>query len=102
MSAWSRIVLACVLSLAAGQSPAAIDCSRPKSGVDWLLCSNDKVALADHIMAIAFRAAFYRAEDKEALVEDQERWRRTVRDACNDVPCLIRVYQDRTSELETW
>jgi uncharacterized protein len=102
MSAWSRIVLACVLSLAAGQSPAAIDCSRPKSGVDWLLCSNDRVALADHIMAIAFRDAFYRADDKDALVEDQERWRRTVRDACNDVPCLIRVYQDRTSELETW
>lgn len=102
MRIWCRISLACVLTLAAAQSPAAIDCSRPKSGVDWLLCSNDRVALADQIMAIAFRDAFHRAEDKDALMQDQEHWRRTVRDACNDVPCLIRVYQDRTSELETW
>lgn len=82
---------------------AVTDCSRPnKSGVDMMLCSNDKAATADQIMARAFRDAFNRTDRREALIEDQERWRRTVRDACPDVACLLRVYGDRTSELETW
>ncbi|HZR01866.1 MAG TPA: lysozyme inhibitor LprI family protein [Burkholderiales bacterium] len=95
----------CVMlfALLAGPATAATDCSRPnKSSIDMMLCSNDKLALADNIMARAFRDAFNRTERREALIEDQERWRKTVRDACKDVPCLMRAYQDRTSELDTW
>ena len=36
------------------------------------------------------------------LREDQERWNRTVRDLCNDVPCLLKAYRDRIDELQTW
>lgn len=97
-----RVVLACAMLCAAAPAPAITDCSRPRSNIDRLLCSNDKLSVADQLMAYAFRAAFYRAQDKEALIEDQERWKTTVRDACNDVPCLLRAYQDRASELETW
>lgn len=88
--------------MAALKAGAVTDCSRPKTSIDWLLCSNDKAALADNMMAAAFRDAFRRTEDKDALIQDQERWKHEVRDACNDIPCLTRAYQDRTSELETW
>ena len=81
---------------------AAIDCSRAKTNVERLLCSSDRLAVADQLMAIAFRDAFHRTDRREDLVSDQERWRKSVRDACNDVPCLMRAYEDRTSELETW
>jgi uncharacterized protein len=96
--------LAIFLLILAG-SPAGIaatDCSRAKTGVEWLLCSSDRLARADHIMALAFRDAFQRTERREDLIADQERWRKTVRDVCNDVPCLMRAYEDRTSELQTW
>ncbi len=87
----------------AGTGWAITDCSHPKTNVDRLLCSNDKLALADHVMALAFRDALSRSLDRrEALIAEQERWRKEVRDLCNDVPCLMRAYQDRTSELETW
>lgn len=86
-----------------GATHAITDCSRPnKTGVEMLLCSNDKVSRADQLMARAFRDAFNRTERREALIQDQERWRKTVRDACNDVPCLMRAFEDRASELETW
>lgn len=101
MRAVLRIVLG-AFALAALQAEAVTDCSRPKTSIDWLLCSNDKAAMADNIMAAAFRDAFRRTEDKDALIQDQERWKHEVRDACNDIPCLMRAYQDRTSELETW
>jgi uncharacterized protein len=89
--------------LATVPAGAAINCSKPnKSGVEWLICSNDRVAAADQLMSAAFRDAFRRAPDKDALIKEQEDWRRNVRDACNDVPCLLRAFQQRTSELETY
>jgi uncharacterized protein len=92
----------CTLILAGSAGWAATDCSRAKTGVERLLCSSDRAARADQLMAVAFRDAFHRTERREDLLADQERWRKTVRDACNDVPCLMRAYEDRTSELETW
>jgi uncharacterized protein len=88
--------------LTAAQALAVTDCSRARTNVERLLCSSDRLALADQLMAIAFRDAFHRTERREDLIADQERWRKTVRDACNDIPCLMRAYEDRTSELETW
>jgi uncharacterized protein len=96
-----RLILAAVL-LSSSPLLAITDCSRPKTNVDRLLCSNDRLAVADHRMALAFRDAFHRTDKREELITDQERWSKTVRDACNDVPCLMRAYEDRTSELETW
>jgi uncharacterized protein len=96
------VTVAAAALLAGLPAPGAIDCSRARSGVDRLLCSSDRVARADQIMALAFREAFHRTDRREALLAEQERWRKQVRDACNDVPCLMRAYEDRTSELETW
>jgi uncharacterized protein len=53
-------------------------------------------------MAAAFRAAFNRVQDREALLKEQEEWLRDVRDACNDVPCLVKTFRDRASALETY
>lgn len=103
MTRWGPLLALAFLLPSSASVHAVTDCSRAnKNGIEMMLCSNDKVATADHIMARAFRDAFNRTDRREALIEDQERWRRTVRDACPDVPCLMRAYEDRTSELETW
>jgi uncharacterized protein len=82
---------------------SAINCYKPnKTGVETLICTNVRVAAADERMAVAFRDAFLRSRDKEALVQEQDEWRKNVRDACNDVPCLLRAFEQRTSELETY
>jgi uncharacterized protein len=98
--------LACLLTIAfmgrALPAAAVTDCSKAKTNIDRLLCSNDRLSLADQRMALAFRDAFNRTADREALIEEQQAWKRDVRDACNDVPCLLEAYQRRTSELETY
>ena len=96
------VAMAVALALTASPAAAVPDCSRPRSNVERLVCTSDKLSVADQMMARAFRAAYFRGQDKAALLEDQERWQQTVRDACNDVPCLLRAYEDRASELETW
>lgn len=101
MTSGTRLILLAAL-IASSPLLAATYCSRTKTSVDRLLCSSDRLARADQIMALAFRDAFHRTERRDDLLADQERWRKTVRDACNDVPCLMRAYEDRTSELDTW
>jgi len=102
VTAWTRLVIIAAVAAFAGPAVAVTDCSKPKTNIDWLMCSNDRLQFADGLMAAAFRDAFNRTEDREALLEDQARWRTTVRDACNDVPCLMKAFQDRTSALETY
>jgi uncharacterized protein len=98
-------LLACLLAIGlpwALPVAAVTDCSKAKTNIDRLLCSNDKLAVADQLMASAFRDAFYRAQDRDALIKEQEEWRKNIRDACNDVPCLLDAYRRRASELETY
>jgi uncharacterized protein len=35
-------------------------------------------------------------------MQEQREWNTAVRDVCNDVPCLVKAYRDRASELETY
>ena len=79
---------------------AAIDCSRAKTNTEKLLCSNSRLQRADQRMALAFREAINRGVKPELLMESQRTWMHDVRDVCNDVECMLKAYDERTSELE--
>ena len=96
-------LLLIALTLHASSAYAVPDCGKPnKTKTEWMLCSSDKATVADQLMAAAFRDAFNRVKDQEALLKEQDAWSRDVRDACNDVPCLVKAYRDRTNALETY
>ena len=80
--------------------PAALDCSRARSNAEKMLCSNSRLALADERMAYAFREAIRRGADPVALMQTQRRWTFEIRDACNEVECMLKAYENRTAELE--
>jgi uncharacterized protein len=98
------IVLTGLLLACAYAAPAAavIDCSKPKSKIDWMLCSNERAALEEQRMALAFRGAMNRTNDRRALVQEQKEWNDKVRDACNEIDCLLKVYRERSQELDTY
>jgi uncharacterized protein len=81
-------------------APAALDCSRARSNAEKMLCSNSRLALADERMAYAFREAIRHGADPSALMQSQRRWTTEIRDACNEVECMLKAYDDRTAELE--
>lgn len=97
----SMFGLVCLLFYAAGVG-AVIDCSKPKTKIDWLLCSNEKAALEEERMAFAFREAMNRTSNREALMQEQREWNTSTRDLCNDVSCLVKAYRERAGELETY
>ena len=80
--------------------PAALDCSRARSNAEKMLCSNGRLALAEERMAYAFREAIRRGVDPSELMQSQRRWTTEIRDACNEVECMLKAYEDRTAELE--
>jgi uncharacterized protein len=96
---WVAAVLTFAVACDAG---AVADCSKPKSKTDWLLCSNDRAAGEEQRMALAFRSAMNRVPDRELLLREQQAWTENVRDACNDVPCLVQAFRQRAEELETY
>jgi uncharacterized protein len=79
---------------------AAMDCSRATTNVDRMLCSSSRAAVAEERMAYAFRAAVRRGVAPEELRSSQLRWKTQVRDACNDVDCLVSAYEQRIAELD--
>jgi uncharacterized protein len=95
-------VLVAVAAAYAVPCLAVTDCSKPKTKIDWMLCSNERAALEEQRMALAFRDAVNRTEDRRKLLDEQKAWNESVRDACNDIACLTKAYQERTQELETY
>lgn len=96
--------LLCLLAAIALAAPlaglAVVDCSHAKSNVEKLLCSNSRLAQADQRLAFAFREAINRGVKPESLMESQRAWVRDSRDVCNDVECMLRAYEERTSEIQ--
>lgn len=79
---------------------AAVDCSRPRSDAEKILCSNPRLAGLEGRMAMAFRAAIHRGADPKTMTDGQRVWIHDVRDHCNDADCLIDAYETRISDLE--
>ncbi len=79
---------------------AAVDCSRARSNAEKMLCSNSRLQLAEQRMAYAFREAIRRGADPSKLMQTQRSWTSEIRDACNEVECMLKAYEDRTAELE--
>ena len=79
---------------------AVIDCSRAHTNTEKLLCSNSRLAEADQRLAFAFREALHRGVNPRELMESQQVWMRDVRDACNEVECMLRAYEERIFDLE--
>lgn len=82
---------------------AAQDCGRPKTVYERIVCSNDRVSEAHERFAFAYFNHYRRAmndELRDAIRRGQREWELTVRDACMDVPCLLKAFEERTLELE--
>ena len=97
-----NIVLAMFALMLAAPVPAvaALDCSRARSNAEKMVCSSSRLALAEERMAYAFREAIRHGAAPSVLMQSQRRWTTEFRDACNEVECMLKAYEERTAELE--
>lgn len=77
----------------------SFDCSKASTGPERLICSSKELSAADVALAQAYRSARSASTDKKWLSKQQSEWRKTVRDACSDVQCMLGAYEQRITEL---
>lgn len=77
----------------------SFDCSKVSNGVEQLICSNKKLSEDDVKLTQVYKAALNSSPDKATLKREQNAWRKNERDACADIDCMDKVYQQRISQL---
>jgi uncharacterized protein len=85
-----------------GAAWAVIDCSRAKTNADLMICSNSRLAAAQEEMAWTFRQALRRGVDQNLLRDSQRAWYEHERNVCNDAPCLLEAFEERSAELANY
>ena len=96
-----KLLLFCVL-FGSNVAVAAIDCGRAKTNTEKLICSSSRLSVAENVMAHSYHQAMRRGIDPYMLRSTQTQWRQDVRDACNDVPCLMKAFDERGAELDNY
>ena len=76
---------------------AGIDCAKPGSASDHMICQ-DKSLLARDAMVSDLYAAALKRDDADKIRERQRRWMTTVQ-SCSDTACIRQAYDDRIGAL---
>ena len=77
----------------------SFDCTKVSNGAERLICSNKVLSEADVYLSQIYHAALKSSQNKEVLRREQNAWRKNERDACADVLCMAKAYQQRISQL---
>ena len=78
----------------------SFDCSKATWKSERLVCSSPQVALQDLSLANEYREAIARnPQGAQRLKSEQNQWLRKIRESCDDVSCLQRIYEARVQEL---
>jgi uncharacterized protein len=90
-------------STSAAPSSVAVDCTKPATSVQQLICTDPRLTDLDHRLQTAYQRALARTgADPAALTGAQTSWA-AVRDGCtqnSDVhTCLVEAYQTRLVQL---
>lgn len=78
----------------------SFNCGRASSAAEHMICADSRLAQLDMALASAYRAALVASDDPSGLKAEQNSWRTTSRDVCNDTDCVQAAYESRIAELQ--
>ncbi len=78
---------------------ASFDCSKASTLVENAICADAQLSARDDALLDAYKQALVNAPDANRLKADQRAWLKNVRNKCQNVKCLIKVYDQRLAEL---
>lgn len=92
----------CLISLISWSAYAAsFDCGKVDTFIERLICSDAGLSELDDAMMVAYKRARTQSKDPRSIGVDHRAWLKNVRNACRDVACLQRAYEDQIMELES-
>lgn len=88
-----------VATLSSALYAASFDCANVAAPIEKLVCSDETVSNLDADLARVYKVALEKAENKDALKQQQRAWLKEKRNACKEASCLTQIYQARIAEL---
>ncbi len=86
-------------ALASTDQIASFDCAKAFTPTEKIICSNTQLSNLDNVLMQSYKIALVNTKDSNSLKIQQRDWLANIRNQCNDSACLIKVYNDRISEL---
>jgi uncharacterized protein YecT (DUF1311 family) len=80
---------------------ASFDCKKAKTEIEKMICSDKEISKLDEEMDRAYKKALSLVSYKQQMKRQQQEWVKTLRNACEDEPCLQREYRDRIAALNS-
>jgi len=78
---------------------ASFDCAKVQTSVEKNICADPDLSAADTALMNSYKKALSASSNSESLKAEQRQWMKT-RDACADLACLKKAYQERISALD--
>lgn len=91
--------LLAVLLVTVSVMGASFDCKKSHTFIEKAICNNKQLSKLDDKLSEAYRDTLDIAFAPEDLKEEQREWLTNVRNACQNVTCLRRIYTQRIQYL---
>jgi uncharacterized protein len=95
------LLFSVAVASSANATEAEIDCSGNLSRIEKLVCDSPGVMALDKVLATEYKKAIARTSPGTEVKQSQKEWLSSTRVNCMDTTCLIRVYDDRISVLQS-
>ncbi|MBA4109781.1 MAG: hypothetical protein C0487_09325 [Leptothrix sp. (in: Bacteria)] len=86
--------------LPASAGAASFNCLQKQTFIEDAICQNKRLSRLDEQLAQAYQGAMDIAFAPDELKDEQRNWVSTVRNACQQVNCLLAAYQERLKALK--
>lgn len=93
----SALAMIIIGGIALPVEAAGIDCTKPVSASDHMICQDKSLLAQDKMMGALYASALKR-DDADKIRERQRRWIATVQ-SCGDAACIRLAYEDQVSFL---
>jgi uncharacterized protein len=94
------VLSACAVTGTFALADSTIDCTSQLSKAEKLVCSDTGLIAVDSVVATAYKQALAVSANADFQRQIQLSWQQNVRDSCQDLACLRKVYDDRLSDLD--
>lgn len=81
---------------------ASFDCTKAVTISEKMICANKELSISDEKMAQIYNKALGVSPDPQNLKKQQKSWIKLIRDVCLDISCMLKAYEKRMSELDSY
>jgi len=78
---------------------ASFNCAKASTSVEKIICASKTLSRLDEQLAKVYESVLSLSDHPDVIKSHQQAWLRTIRDTCQDKPCIQNAYEHRLAQL---